>query len=100
MTGFGHGIYFWESNPLRGYEFAAELKGKRQRIERPYVLGAVIDLGYCLDLLSTSGIEAAQAGYESFCQVIAASGAKLPVNSGGAGSLAPQVGLRSSQPHS
>jgi hypothetical protein len=33
--------------------------------------------------LSTTGIEAVQAGYESFCQVIAASGAKLPINSGG-----------------
>jgi hypothetical protein len=79
----GHGIYFWESNPLRGYEFAAELKSKRQRIDRPYVVGAAIDLGYCLDLLSTSGIQAVQAGYDSFCQVVAASGAKLPVNAGG-----------------
>lgn len=79
----GHGIYFWESNLLRGYEFAAELKSKRQRIDRPYVVGAAIDLGYCLGLLSTSGIQAIQAGYDSFCQVVAASGAKLPVNAGG-----------------
>lgn len=75
--------YFWESNPLRGYEFAAELKSKRQRMDRPYVVGAAIDLGYCLDLLSTSGIQAVQAGYDSFCQMVAASGAKLPVNASG-----------------
>jgi hypothetical protein len=68
----GHGVYFWESNPLRGYAFAAELKSKRQRIDRPYVVGAAIDLGYCLDLLSTSGIQAVQARYDSFCQVVAA----------------------------
>jgi hypothetical protein len=79
----GRGIYFWESNPLRGYEFAAELKSRRQRIEQPYVIGAAIDLGYCLDLLSSSGIEAVEAGYESFRQVMAASGANLPANAGG-----------------
>jgi hypothetical protein len=33
--------------------------------------------------LSTTGIEAVQAGYESFCQVIAVSGGKLPINAGG-----------------
>jgi hypothetical protein len=47
------------------------------------VVRATIDLGYCLGLLSTTGIEAVQAGYESFCQVIAACGGKLPINTGG-----------------
>lgn len=47
------------------------------------VVRATIDLGYCLERLSTTGIEAIQAGYESFCQVIAASGAKFPINTGG-----------------
>jgi len=79
----GHGIYFWESNPARGYEFATELKTKRHRIVEPYVVGAAIDLGYCLDLLSASGIEALEAGHESFCQVMAASGSMMPVNAGG-----------------
>jgi hypothetical protein len=47
------------------------------------VVRVTIDLGYWLELLSTTGIEAVQAGYESFCQVIAASGGKLPINTGG-----------------
>jgi len=33
--------------------------------------------------MSTTGIEAVQAEYESFCQVIAASGGKLPINTVG-----------------
>lgn len=79
----GQGVYFWESNPLRGYEFAMELKSRHSRIEQPYVIGAAIDMKYCLDLLSASGIQAVEAGYESFCKVIAASGAQLPSNFGG-----------------
>jgi hypothetical protein len=79
----GHGIYFWESNPARGLEFATELKAKRNRIVEPYVVGAAIDLGYCLDLLSASGIQAVEAGYESFCQVMAASESPMPANHGG-----------------
>jgi hypothetical protein len=36
-----------------------------------------------MERLSTTGIEAVQGGYESFCQVITASGAELPINTGG-----------------
>jgi len=79
----GHGVYFWESNPVRGYEFATELKTRNHRIVEPYVVGAAIDPGYCLDLLSASGIQAVQAGYESFSQVMAASGSIMPANAGG-----------------
>jgi hypothetical protein len=31
-------------------------KGKPNKIIEPYAVGAVIDLGYCLDLVSTTGI--------------------------------------------
>lgn len=79
----GHGVYFWESNPRRGYEFAAELKNRQKNIHDPYVVGAVIDLGYCLDLMSESGIRAVEVGYETFRQVITASGATMPANTGG-----------------
>ena len=70
----GHGSYFWESNPTRGLEFATELKARKNQIVAPYVVGAAIDLGYCLDLLSASGIQAVEAGHASFSQVMAASG--------------------------
>ena len=79
----GHGVYFWEANPARALEFAKELKLRNGTIKTPYVVGAVIDLGYCLDLTSTAGIEAVEKGYETFIQVIAATGRQVPTNTGG-----------------
>jgi hypothetical protein len=50
----GNGMYFWENNQQRALEFAQELKDtKRSKIKQPAVLGAIIDLGFCLDLLDT-----------------------------------------------
>lgn len=42
----GHGIYFWENDPKRAVEFARDVKG----CVDPFVIGAVLDLGYCFDL--------------------------------------------------
>lgn len=52
----GNGIYFWENSPVRALEFAIDLSKHPERtkhpIERPAVIGAVINLGYCLNLLA------------------------------------------------
>jgi hypothetical protein len=61
----GSGIYFWETNPLRGLEFAKEWQA-RGKITEPAVVGAVIDLGFCLDLVSSTGIEAVRAAHDDF----------------------------------
>ena len=79
----GHGAYFWESNPLRGLEFAKELRSKRHPIADPYVVGAVIDLGYCLDLLSSSGTELVEKSYQSFRDISEKAGKRMPMNTGG-----------------
>jgi hypothetical protein len=55
----GSGIYFWEANPQRGLEFANELADRSPEfIKNPTVVGAVLDLGYCLDLTTSSGLRA------------------------------------------
>ena len=47
----GSGIYFWENNPHRAYQWAQEHVGKTTaNIKNPYAVGAIIDPGYCLDL--------------------------------------------------
>jgi len=50
-----HGIYFWNNSPSRALEYATFLKDNpqrsKQKIEHPAVIGAVINLGVCLDLL-------------------------------------------------
>lgn len=69
----GGGAYFWENNIERAYAFAEELKvnppkGKQNLIKEPAVLGAVIDLGYCLDLLDSEYLKVLQKSYEFLCE--------------------------------
>lgn len=56
----GHGIYFWEQNYERALEWAKE-SGK---IKNPAVVGAVIDLGYCLNLTDSASETILKRGYE------------------------------------
>lgn len=60
----GPGIYFWEADPVRALEWAEEWCGRKGRPD-PFVIGAVIDLGRCLDLVSRRSIAAVRAAYES-----------------------------------
>jgi len=82
----GSGIDFWEANPLRGLEFAHQQK-ERGKLNEPFVLGAVLDLGYCLDLTSASGIAAVKAAYSNFAEVTRGAGKPMPRNRGGADAL-------------
>lgn len=56
----GDGIYFWESDPERAMNWAttACTHGKRTRskISEPFVIGAVIQMGNCLDLMEAESI--------------------------------------------
>ncbi len=65
----GPGIYFWEANPKRALEFAEEVAERHPRLIRtPAVVGAVIDLGYCLDLSTSAGIARLKIAYKSLKQ--------------------------------
>jgi hypothetical protein len=83
----GSGVYFWESNPLRGIEYAYELKANPRKakssVNNPAVVGAVIDLGLCLDLTSSMGIRALKTSYENFVTCCEAEGRAIPANKGG-----------------
>ncbi len=72
----GHGIYFWEANPRRGREFAAELQDASwgRDITRPAVVGAIIDLGLCLDLTTSAGIQQVRDAYEAYISNCEAAG--------------------------
>ena len=57
----GSGIYFWEQNPTRALQFAKTLRDNPERckghkVETPAVIGAVIDLGCCLNLLDSEAL--------------------------------------------
>jgi len=79
----GHGIYFWEANPLRGLEFAQEVShlSRGPNIKYPTVLGAVIDLGYCLDLTTSSGARNALDAFVVLKGLCKKNGTPLPENS-------------------
>ena len=77
----GHGVYFWEANPLRGLEFAAEWR-ERGKIAEPAVVGAVVDLGFCLDLVSSACIALVKKAHESFVVLAEEAGVPVPTNRG------------------
>lgn len=72
----GHGIYFWENN----YERAIEWAKKSSKINEPDVVGAVIDLGYCLNLTDSASEKILKYGYEILKQKCELTGESLPEN--------------------
>ena len=82
----GSGIYFWEANPLRGVEFAREQKS-RGKLSEPFVVGAVLDLRFCLDLTSSTGVAAVKTAYEVFVEATSKTGKPMPRNRGGPDAL-------------
>jgi hypothetical protein len=77
----GGGFYFWENNLQRAMIFAQE-KHERQpaKIKEPAVLGAFIDLGYCLDLLETSYLLSLKGAYTFLKEQYEKQGLPMPVN--------------------
>jgi hypothetical protein len=70
----GHGSYFWEGSPQRALEFAKWAAANPERgsskVKTPAVLGAIIDLRRCLNLLDSESIDVlkeAYAIYEILC---------------------------------
>lgn len=77
----GEGIYFWEANPMRGLEFAREVANREpHRITEPFVVGAILDLGLCLDLTTSAGLQMVRESYEQLTDVYASLGKTLPRN--------------------
>lgn len=77
----GHGAYFWESSPSRALEFAHALSEKsNSQITIPTVLGAVINLGHCLDLLDYSNLSSLKTSYDILEKGYEASGFAIPRN--------------------
>jgi len=82
----GHGIYFWEQNPKRAWEYAVENSNGKQfnkkQIETPFVLGAIIELGECLNLVDQEAVEILVEAYIGLEKTIHEAGASMPINIG------------------
>lgn len=77
----GNGMYFWEQNLRRAWQWAEQQsKSKNSKVKTPAVLGAVIDLGYCLNLLDSRSIELLKAQYNIFVEECKTMNKTIPVN--------------------
>jgi hypothetical protein len=76
----GPGAYFWESDPDRAFEWA-RWKASIDHYKDPVVIGAVIDLRNCLDLVSRKDIELLRRAHSSFVRVQTEANLPIPKNS-------------------
>jgi len=80
----GSGIYFWENSARRALDWAKFARDNpqltRARIRDPFVVGAIIDLGFCLDLLEAESIAVVAKGYQRMRESYEAAGAQMLEN--------------------
>ena len=80
----GHGVYFWEHNYLRAYQFAEEsIKRKTKASEKTAVIGAIIDLGNCLSLTDSRHIDLIRNAYSIYETFMKTVGQPMPTNDTG-----------------
>ena len=75
----GPGAYFWESDPQRALEWA-RWKAEQGAYTTPAVIGAVIDLRNCLDLMSRDDLKLVAAAHRSFLKIQKKAGLPVPKN--------------------
>jgi hypothetical protein len=75
----GHGMYFWENNYERALQWAKD-KARRGEIDKPSVIGAVLNLGHCFDLVDSRFINMITYYYNLMDIEYALLGKELPKN--------------------
>ena len=80
----GHGTYFWESSPERALEFALERanggRNSKGLIKNPFVVGAIINLKHCFNLMDRSCLLEMQDTYKVLKTVLRKLKLPLPLN--------------------
>ena len=83
----GHGAYFWENSFERALQWAKLINRNPQhskhKIKDPFVVGAILDLGNCLDLTDAESLEMVRTGYVEYCETVDVLGFEMPVNKPG-----------------
>lgn len=75
----GPGAYFWENDSERAMHWARE-RVSQGKASSPFVVGAVIRLGNCLDLTQKKNLELLTVAYNSLVSMSQTSGKSLPEN--------------------
>jgi len=83
----GKGVYFWENNPERALSYATFLRDHDKRaikaINNPFVVGAVIDLGFCLNLTDENALILVQQAHSDLASISADAQTAMPINEPG-----------------
>lgn len=83
----GSGVYFWENDPERALKFAKERMKWLGIRKKPAVIGAVIDLGLCLNLFDQVALAELNSAHQDFHFDMQLLGVPMPKNEGGKDSL-------------
>ena len=82
----GPGISFWEQNPNRALTYAEEAAQQQQKfsgkIKTPFVIGAIIELGNCLNLIEPGSISIVKEAYAELMATMRDGNIVMPVNKG------------------
>lgn len=80
----GSGAYFWEGDPHRAQSWAEFLHKNpssfRPRVTNPFVIGAIIKLGSCLDLTHSAHLEIVRTAYQELRSISEKADVPLPAN--------------------
>jgi hypothetical protein len=79
----GHGIYFWEDSHARAERWALEESRRHgSEIKKPAVVGAVIELGNCLNLADAEALKQVRAAHDTYLHICAETNAPVARNRG------------------
>jgi len=78
----GEGIYFWENNLKRAIDYGDQLKNRMSSlVKNPTVVGAIIDLGNCFDLLNQEHLDFLKVAQKDLIQSLESRDLPIPKNS-------------------
>lgn len=83
----GNGVYFWEGNPERAKQFAEQATQTNQKVskgqvKKPFVVGAIIDLGYCCNLVDADALQELGTAHAALVRLCRSAGQAMPANRG------------------
>ena len=77
----GAGVYFWEYGADRALQFARDQQ-RRGKVAEPGVVGALVQLGNCFDLMDTAYTDDLASAFQEYRSFAARTGWMLPRNTG------------------
>lgn len=80
----GSGFYFWEGNPERAMAWATQQAARPKKggpkITKPFAIGAIVDLGHCLNLFDQSALDLVRQSHEALLAALRQAEAPVPQN--------------------